>query len=401
MIESVIEQHWELAAFLWARRDAAAVSHHYTATKLDELDDRLEAHLDGLRIAGDPAFGLGRESLSLDRAGAVFAFGQLALSLRRPDLFATLLDEAAPSAELSRGLVSALGWAPFEDVEDVLCALLDVSCPEPLKQLGLGGFAAHRRDPGAPLGDALSAAEPQLLARALRSAAELGRVDLLPRVVAQLEAGDRAVRGWAAWSAVLLGDRSQVPRLWELASSDDALGLAAVKLASRASEPGEATRQLEQLAASTEGVRPAVFGTAALGDPIRIPWLIEQMRVAEHARAAGAAVQAILGIDLRAARLMAEAPPEDAPGPNDDPNDPVVDPHPDHALPWPDPEGVHRFVGSQHFPAGLRLLAGKPIEPAWLSKVLAAGKQALRAAAAEELVLLEPGTPLREVRARA
>jgi uncharacterized protein (TIGR02270 family) len=339
------------------------------------------------------------ESLTLDEPGQLFAFGQLALSTGRADLFAPLLDLAGSSLLLSRGLVSALGWTRFEAVEDILHALVDVACPDPLKQIGFGGFAAHRRDPGACLGDALCASEPALLARALRTAGQLGRVDLLPRVTAHLDAADRVVRGWAAWAAVLLGEQTAIPWLWDVGVGTDPVGLATVVLAARTTNHAEAGERLDRLAASPAGVRPALFGTAALGDPTRIGWLIEQMHDPEHARAAGAALSAILGIDLRAAKLTAPAPPN-APGPNDDPDDPRVEPHPDHPLPWPEPEAVHKIVGAQHFPSGLRLLAGKPIEPDWLTKVLATGLQAHRAAAAAELVLLQPGTPLAEIRAR-
>ena len=53
IIEDIIIQHAEDAAFLWLLRDAAVTQPHYDLDDLAELDNRVEAHLDGLRIAGD------------------------------------------------------------------------------------------------------------------------------------------------------------------------------------------------------------------------------------------------------------------------------------------------------------------------------------------------------------
>jgi hypothetical protein len=49
IIPEIIDQHAEEAAFLWLRRDAAVHQPHYDIEDLAELDERVEAHLDGLR----------------------------------------------------------------------------------------------------------------------------------------------------------------------------------------------------------------------------------------------------------------------------------------------------------------------------------------------------------------
>src|SRR5688572_19522370 len=53
MILEILQRHAEEVAFLWRLRDAAAVAPHHDRTSLAALDERLDAHLDGLRIAGD------------------------------------------------------------------------------------------------------------------------------------------------------------------------------------------------------------------------------------------------------------------------------------------------------------------------------------------------------------
>jgi len=54
VIESIVEQHAEEATFLWILRDAAAQAPHYSLKDLADIDERVEAHIDGLRVAGDP-----------------------------------------------------------------------------------------------------------------------------------------------------------------------------------------------------------------------------------------------------------------------------------------------------------------------------------------------------------
>jgi len=56
IIESIVSQHAEEAAFLWLLRDLAVAAPHYSLQDLADLDERVEAHIDGLRVAGDPGW---------------------------------------------------------------------------------------------------------------------------------------------------------------------------------------------------------------------------------------------------------------------------------------------------------------------------------------------------------
>jgi|LGVF01.1.fsa_nt_gb hypothetical protein len=53
IIATVIEQHVEEATFLWLLRYAAVHEPHCSLSDLAYLDNRVDAHIDGLRIAGD------------------------------------------------------------------------------------------------------------------------------------------------------------------------------------------------------------------------------------------------------------------------------------------------------------------------------------------------------------
>jgi hypothetical protein len=53
IIEHILSQHAEEAAFLWILRDAAIREPHYDLADLNELEARISAHLDGLHVAGE------------------------------------------------------------------------------------------------------------------------------------------------------------------------------------------------------------------------------------------------------------------------------------------------------------------------------------------------------------
>ncbi|HZX47842.1 MAG TPA: hypothetical protein VFF47_01335 [Nitrospirota bacterium] len=53
IIPDIITQHAEEVAFLWLLRERAVYAPHYSLKDLAKLDDRVEAHLDGLSIVGD------------------------------------------------------------------------------------------------------------------------------------------------------------------------------------------------------------------------------------------------------------------------------------------------------------------------------------------------------------
>lgn len=52
IIADIVSQHVEEAAFLWLLRSSAIRQPHYALKDLAKLDERVEAHLDGLRVAG-------------------------------------------------------------------------------------------------------------------------------------------------------------------------------------------------------------------------------------------------------------------------------------------------------------------------------------------------------------
>jgi uncharacterized protein (TIGR02270 family) len=400
VISVVIEQHAEAAAFHWLLRDAAVCAPHYSLDDLAKLDNRLDAHLDGLRIAGGAGWEMCQEQLSWEEAGEVFVAAVLAFASGQETHIQAVLEAGSASPELARGLVSALGWMAYQQAETHLTPLLTAESST-LRRIGIAACAVHRRDPGYALTAALSANDPALQARALRAVGQFGRVDLLSWVQSNVTADDARCRYAAAWSAALLGDIGALPALQTIASSKVPYREDAAKVALRRMDLRAAHDWRLALAQEPDTMRLAIIGAGVIGDPASIPWLIDQMTIPELARVAGESFSMITGVDLAYEDLEGEWPEGFEAGPTEDPEDENVAMDPDEDLPWPDPGLIDKwwYTHRRDFLSGTRYLVGKPMSFAWLKDILRNGRQRQRSAAAVELAIRQPGQPLFEVRA--
>ena len=400
VLEPIIIQHREEAAFLWLLRDAAVHAPHYSLPDLAELDDRVEAHLDGLRIAGEAGWEICKEELSWEEAGEVFVTAVMALESGLDERYEAVLEAASASVEQSRGFISALGWLPYTQAQPYVNRLLAAESAT-LRRIGMAAAAIHRQDPRHYLKEALTDEDPLLRARALKAVGELGRRDLAQVVRHAMQDEEEACRFWAAWSAALLGDLYASQILRPIAEQGGVYAERACGMALRTMRLSDAHAWQQQLAERPEHHRLAVFGAGVIGDPTLVPWLIEQMEIPEFARVAGEAFTMITGVDLAYDDLEGEWPEGFEAGPTEDPEDENVEMDADEDLPWPEPELIQEWWNGHQgaFRAGTRYLLGQPIEEASLQTALRNGTQRQRAAAALELAIMKPGSPLFEVRA--
>ena len=401
VLTDIIEHHARDAAFLWHIRDAAVYSPAFDLEALHRLDDRVDAHIDGLRIAGDIGWKICKAQLANSGAGEVFTATVLAVDRADVRALAAVLAHSARSPTAARGIVSGLGWAPLVKVRRFLSELLADDAPPELTYFGIAGSAVHRHDPGASLTQTVYARDPRLQARSLRATGELGRADLLSDLRRELDSDHEACRFWAAWSAALLGEPAANDVLWRFAFAEGPFAERACSIVMRCVDPAVACARVRELADTAGKLRIALVGAAALGDPALVPWVIDCMTNFEQARFAGWTFAMITGGDLSAQKLDRQPPEGFRTGPSDDPNDPNVALDPDERLPWPDVDEVRAWWKrrSADFLPGKRLLLGNPLEPAGLRQVLISGSQPARAAAAIEIGLMRRGQPLFEVRA--
>lgn len=395
VLSHVVAEHADEAAFLWLQRASAVRAPNYGPTQFADLDERLAAHIDGLRVAGDEGWALAEAAL--DNEGPEDFFPAAVLAAEAPDArFDALVERAAEAMEAVPGLVSALGWVSPEYLGGRVKAMLDDTLP--LKQkLGIAACALHRKNPGAALDRLLEGAVDSVRIRALRAAGELGRTDLAASVQAAVVEPKPALRFWAAWSAVLLGDRFQaVETLAAAALKPGPHQLRALQLALQAMEPAAGHALLTELSSVPDAQRLRIIGAGFVGDARYVPWLIEQMAQPALARIAAEAFVSITGADFNREQMEVPPPGGFEDGPTDDPDDENVEPPEDIALPWPDAGKVQRWWAAHgaQFGGGTRFFLGQAVTPEHCVKVLREGFQRQRVAAALHLALLRPGSVL-------
>lgn len=394
VILDIVEQHAGEAAFLWLLRDAAVRAPHYNLDDLAALDDRVEAHIDGLRIAEESGWDVAVE-LALEEPGEVFAAGVLALEGKDPSRLDQVLDAAVRSDDCFRGMASAIGWVPPDCSHWWLDRWRSTTTPS-TQRLRITGHSILRQGSCLDLDSLGRNADRETLARFFRAAGELKRRNWFNILAKHFSDDDVLTRFWASWSAALMDYRA-VNYLEPFA--DDATNdfhQPAVQLVFRAMDPRKAREKLMSLAKSERDLRTALIGMGVFGDPQFIQFLLEQAENPEVARVAGESFTMITGVDLTDQNFVQD-PPEDFDAvPNDDTEDENVALDPDEDIPWPDPTRIQEWWESNggRFTVGTRFLCGRPVDKTTCLEVLQSGVQRQRRAAALELALLRPEEPL-------
>lgn len=402
-IPHIIDQHAEEAAFLWLLRNNAVTEAHYNLEHLQRLEERIEAHIDGLRVAGSEGWQCCLENLQqFNEPGEMFAAATLAFESHDPEHLKTLYAFAETHPDTERGLISALGWVEPQHLQGKVSGML--ASPSPFwRRVGIAACAIHRVNPGKHLETAVQDQDVLLCCRALKAAGELGRYDLKELIAYRLKAEAPGIRFWAAWALALLGNRHEALQILQtFLIQPNAYALKAAQLLFRTHDADTTQQVLGLLVKQQNNLRLAIQGAGIAGDSRYIPWLIQQMAVPEHARVAGEAFSLITGIDLAYDDLETDQPESFHAGPTESPTDDDTALDSDENLPWPDPILIQHWW-QQHqaaFPNGQRYLMGKVVTVSQSQQVLNTGMQRQRWAAALEMALMSPQRPLFEVRAK-
>jgi uncharacterized protein (TIGR02270 family) len=396
IVSTVIQQHADDATALAAHRTALLEGPAATLQRLQRFDRRLAAHLEGLRIAGDEGWALCQAALESPSSGGLFVVTVRALEDQDPARLDQVIAVAQAVEPACAGLLAAAEWMDPRGLRGTVARLLR-DADGFKRMLGVAACAMHRVDPGIADGRYLADPETLVRTRALRAAGELGTVDLAPSCAALAAASDQPDRVWAAWSAVLLGDRGRgLAALTEQGQSKGTHRALAFRLALLAMKPAGGHQLLKQLAQEPAEWRWLLEGSGLSGDIRYVPWLIRQMADLRMARLAGEAFALITGADLPQESLDRPAPEDFVSGPTDDPDDPDVGVDPDDDLPWPHAAKIDAWWTAHRgrFVEGERYFMGQPPTRQHCVQVLKTGYQRQRILAAQHLCLLEPGTPL-------
>lgn len=395
-ISHIIQQHAEESAILHNIRSLQVVSPHVKLHHLRRIDDRIAAHLDGLAVAGEYGSKVCEAALESVGTGEVFAAAIRAIEEKDEQWLDRLFALAAAVPEVQPGLISAFGWISAQFLKGIAAKLL--TSTDPLKQrMGIDACVTHRVDPGMVLISLVHHNNTVLRARALRAAGEMGRRDLRSQCEQYLFDKDITCRFWAAWSAVLLGNRTNaVDVLKQYARLLNPFQKYALQLILKVLPMVDAHDLLKKLALNAANMRNLILGAGITGDPSYVPWLIKQMDDPKLARLAGESFSFITGLDLAYLDLERDAPEGVELGPDDDPENNNVQMDEDDNLPWPDSTKIQTWWDANEisFSNGERYFMGKLISHEHCFQILKAGFQRQRIAAAQYLCLIEPGTQL-------
>ncbi len=142
-LPDLVEEHFEELAFLWGQRRHALTSRRFFPRDLDRLEKRIEAHLEGLLIAGDELAAFVRPGLEGDDADEAFAAGYGLLRSRLPDATDRVWEAfASATGARAEGLAEAFAHGP---AEMLLPRLQDaVSSAEPFRSAAAAEALALR-----------------------------------------------------------------------------------------------------------------------------------------------------------------------------------------------------------------------------------------------------------------
>jgi uncharacterized protein (TIGR02270 family) len=397
IIPVVVTQHAVEAGVLWQQRHTAAYAPNYLQKDLAHLEDRLEAHLDGLRIAGEAGWEIVAKLLEENTGpGEVFVALYLACETGKQDRIDKVLSLAAPVPALHQGVVSALAWLPAAVSAKQLPGLLYGPTPG-WRSLGLGAAVALRANPGLALEKALHDHDLALRARALRMVGEMGYAVWAKQLKQELRSPDAHCRFAAAWSlARLTGDAAALSELQTIVLAESKYRIPALHLLVRRLDVNAARKLIGMLSKIPGAERFVCFAMGVHGDPVDVPYLFDQMKQTPVARVAAEAFAFITGLNLTAENMDGSTPKDHEPLPNEDPLDPRVDTDPDDNLPWPIIEKVQSWWAKHRsrFAEGTRYLVGEPLTETYCNKLVVEGYQRQRGYAALELAIRQPGVPV-------
>ena len=357
----IVEEHFEELDFLWEQREGVLFAPDWNLEELAELEERAEAHLDGLRLAEGHAVDIARPALAGEEVfaatAATFVFMETGVEELAQEVLAAFKGAEAP--ETRDGIRIGLRHSKIDSIRD---ALLELAAGE---DEALAAAAADvlvfQRVEVPELGRLRAAEEPAvrvLVYGVLGRARGLQRPEDLKTALGDDDPEvQRAALRAAAMSAMSgLGDLCRGAAMDAEAPNLQALGFLGVF-----GNPVDLPL-LEAAAQDGECASVAVAALGMLGRVDAIPLLIELMaQDGEHAQEAADAFKRITGND----DIEREKPP---PPPIDETDleaefeDEAVPPDPEKAQAWWQ-ANRERFAPEGRWQAGLEVseAVGSPL----------------------------------------
>lgn len=404
-------QHVIDAAFNWQHIEDSRTSAIVTAEDLVERYYLLNAHLDGLQVAGNPGWQCALKELATFQASAeAFVCWTLALwQSNSTHLSALWALTYGHDESLWRGVVSAVALQPLDKFEAVVQRWLQSDDPT-LQYVGLWACSVRRFSPVLPkgLGVYLTHDDARLRAIACKLAGRIRHPEWAHHA-SQLLADDKMrVKEQAAISQILMARTNAAePLLGVLADyrahAKTQRGLSAWLAAQRvellARYLGHALpcgdERVEALVKHLT-IREQLLFVAHHGDPSLLPLAVTALKEEAASRLAYWVLCFVTGREPYEDGLVLDE--MNLPEPTDEA---ATQSDPDIGLHWPNPEAVAAWyqANKSAYPAGKPLLLGSTPSIKHCKSVLATGTQAARFAASIRLHQQDPTSTLIDTRA--
>ncbi|MDM5182205.1 hypothetical protein PO883_34110 [Massilia sp. DJPM01] len=400
-IPVVVRRHATETATRWWRRDSAYLDHPRTTfATLAQYDESIDAHLDGLLVAGNGGLDALQKALENDAADlSADIFAALAFAFLSEDeaTITSMLARTDALAGKAWALDGLFAWHDSPLIVTALTAHLNEPNPR-YRDAALAQCHTHRLSGGDHLSAILTGSGPELVSRALRTAGECGRVDLLAEVRAWLDPArrsDPAIRFWGAWSATMLNglDEESFSVLQSFVEQGDSHQPLALKLICLSLPHAGVVEYLEKLSPLPLTPELRIKAVGWSGHVGYGNWLIEQMRVPALAATAAEAFRMITGFDCERSDTVLASPL------GEEQFDAAIK----DGYAYPDADQVAAWwqENQSHYRDDARIFLGRPVSFAWLAEILDHGEQAHRELAALHWPLLKPGSMLLPTRAHS
>ncbi len=354
----VLNEHFEELDFLWEQRESVIFAPDWNLLELAELEERAEAHLDGLRIGAGHSVEIARPALAAEERGATIAAALTLMAMDPPDQEAEVVlamaEAASPMAR--NGIRIGLRHSDVSRVADRLTQMASMG-EAAVRAAAVDVLAFHGLPAPPRLAELMSAPDAEIRRRCYRAAARFGGPWSQDMLEDALACDDPGLRRTGLETSAHLG----IPRLAAIcrqAASGRPPVPEAVSFLGVLGDPQDLPL-LESLAGQT-GVAwaaiAAIQGLGALGHPRAIPTLLKAMADPKLTRAAGAAFIRITAAQrIEADELL--PPPPDLPDHELEFWDDTKPPDPERARIWWERE-KRRFAPERRWQAGLDISRG-------------------------------------------
>ncbi|WP_157778551.1 HEAT repeat domain-containing protein [Massilia violaceinigra] len=427
VIPAMVRRHVEDTAFYWSQNDVSDRSPRLHLSDLNRFNATLQAHLDGIEVAGVGAWPIAMAMLERwKKPGEAFACAYVAFTTgEAAELEALVAKVQARPDELLRGVISALAWVPNHIARNVIERWTEhdsrpVTVVAALRAFSLissqitSSVSSANGDTWIrmPLHEFLTSSDAHVRAAACRVAANYDDDEQIKeRLKDALKDPDFSVRARASIAVARLAKRGayrsrpsehinedltiqSAETLWQCIVSQVAvLNQATGWYANQAKR--RLNRWVEHLAwMVTSGsshvseilrvmpARTALRFVAYHGDTDHLGFVTKQMADPRTARYAGWVWQVITGVDLVASGLVIEEPS------SADSALKAVQIDDDFGLPLPNSTVVSDYRIT-HCP-GQRCLNGHVVTLRSMLEIMESGSQAVRSIASQHLQSLDP-----------